>query len=84
MSQQKVGVRIFFKSAEGPKAEPASYVFDQAEFDRLKGDFINFVTYSTPHGGAYKCEIQHHLAAHNSRSGRTEIVLSFSEVAYIG
>jgi len=73
MTQPKVMVRIFFKTAEGPKPS-GSYTFDQTEFERLKQDFID-----EQRAGTYQCSY-----AQGNGWIPTQLLLKFNEVAYIG
>ena len=83
MSEKAVTVRIFFKTSDGPKAEDKCYIFEPEEFERLKREFMKSVS-GIGLSGAYKCEVKYYLSAQHTRGGPTELVLRFSEVAYIG
>jgi hypothetical protein len=80
MADEKIAVRIFFKTDGGP-VSVGQYQFDPETLKKLRDDFSRHITKKDVSGAAYDCEVMRHGS---SSYVPTVLILKFGEVLYIG
>lgn len=80
MADEKIAVRIFFKTDNGP-ASVGEYLFDAETLKRLREDFTRNITKKDIAGAAYDCEVlRQGMVGH----APTVLMLRFNDILYIG
>ena len=80
MADQKIAVRIFFKTDAGP-ASVGEYQFDSETLKKLREDFTRHITKKDISGAAYECEV---MRLGTGSYIPTVLMLRFSDILYIG
>jgi len=73
---------IWLKDARDKKQLMGEYEFLDAEFKRLKEDWLKWLADGDPKGGAYKCQLARTSTA--QKVVPKEILLDFSAIAAVG
>lgn len=80
MADEKIKVRIFFKTDAGPTSV-GQYQFTADTLKQLRQDFLDFGTINQQPSGAYDCEVRR---PSGTDYVPTVLMLRFSEILYIG